>query len=118
MAGIKEVAAEAGVSTATVSRALRGMHHVNEETRQKIVAAALKLNYPLMKEKAVRPDGRTKSVGIVSPYIASWYYAQVINGAEEVLRELTPRRATACTVSSVRHFKRQYRLRCRVNRQY
>jgi LacI family repressor for deo operon, udp, cdd, tsx, nupC, and nupG len=87
VAGIKEVAAEAGVSTATVSRALRGMHHVNEETREKIVAAALKLNYPLMKEKLVRPDGRTKSVGIVSPYIASWYYAQVINGAEEVLRE-------------------------------
>ena len=33
MAGIKEVAEEAGVSTATVSRALRGLHHVNQQTR-------------------------------------------------------------------------------------
>ncbi len=29
--GIKEVATEAGVSIATVSRALRGLHHVNPE---------------------------------------------------------------------------------------
>ena len=51
MAGIKEVAEEAGVSTATVSRALRGLHHVNQQTREKIIAAAEKLNYPLMSER-------------------------------------------------------------------
>jgi len=50
MAGIKEVAEEAGVSTATVSRALRGLHHVNQQTRDKIIAAAEKLNYPLNTE--------------------------------------------------------------------
>ena len=44
MAGIKEVAEEAGVSTATVSRALRGFQHVNDQTRAKIMAAAEKLN--------------------------------------------------------------------------
>ena len=38
--GIKEVATEAGVSIATVSRALRGLHHVNPETRKKILDAA------------------------------------------------------------------------------
>ena len=37
--GIKEVAAEANVSIATVSRALRGLHHVNPETRNKILAS-------------------------------------------------------------------------------
>jgi transcriptional regulator with XRE-family HTH domain len=51
MAGIKEVAQEAGVSTATVSRALRGLHHVNQQTREKIIAAAEKLNYPLTTER-------------------------------------------------------------------
>ena len=50
MAGVVEIALKAGVSPATVSRALRGMHHVNEVTRSKIVAAAMELNYPL------RPD--------------------------------------------------------------
>ena len=50
MSGIVEIAERAGVSPATVSRALRGLHHVNERTRSKIVTAAMELNYPL------RPD--------------------------------------------------------------
>ena len=33
MAGVVEIAEKAGVSPATVSRALRGLHHVNEATR-------------------------------------------------------------------------------------
>ena len=41
MAGVVEIAEKAGVSPATVSRALRGLHHVNEATRSKIVAAAI-----------------------------------------------------------------------------
>ena len=87
MAGIKEVAAEAGVSTATVSRALRGLEHVNPQTRAKIEAAAAKLNYSLSGDgDRIRP-GRTNSVGVVAPYISRWYFAQVINGAEQALRE-------------------------------
>ena len=69
MAGIKEVAEEAGVSTATVSRALRGLHHVNQQTRDKILAAAEKLNYPLHTERQGTSSGRTNSVGVVAPYI-------------------------------------------------
>ena len=85
MAGIKEVAEEAGVSTATVSRALRGLQHVNDATRIKIVAAAKKLDYPLT--RADNPSGRTNSVGVVAPYISRWYFSQVISGAEQALRE-------------------------------
>jgi len=85
VAGIKEVADEAGVSTATVSRALRGLQHVNEATRAKIIAAAEKLDYPLT--RADSPAGRTNSVGVVAPYISRWYFSQVISGAEQALRE-------------------------------
>ncbi len=67
MAGIKEVAEEAGVPTATVSRALRGLHHVNQQTRDKIIAAAEKLNYPLNQERQSASTGRTNSVGVVAP---------------------------------------------------
>ena len=77
-----------GVSPATVSRALRGLHHVNEKTRTKIVQAALELNYPL------RPDllpasarTRTNVVAVIAPYISRWYFAQAINGIEQTLRE-------------------------------
>lgn len=86
MAGIKEIAALAGVSTATVSRALRGMHHVSEETRERIIQAAEKLNYPLEKEKSSGEIGRLHSVGVVAPYISNWYFSQVIHGAENALR--------------------------------
>ena len=89
MAGIKEVAEEAGVSTATVSRALRGLHHVNQQTREKIIAAAEKLNYPLISDRQNVVGGRTNAVGVVAPYISRWYFSQVISGAEQALRELS-----------------------------
>jgi len=88
MAGVVEIAEKAGVSAATVSRALRGLHHVNESTRAKIVAAAMELKYPL------RPDliphelaVRTNRVGVIAPYLSRWFFAEAINGIEQSLRE-------------------------------
>lgn len=88
MAGIVEIAEQAGVSPATVSRALRGMHHVNERTRKKIIAAAQALDYP------VRPDllppsatTRTNTIGVIAPFISRWYFSQALAGVEQALRE-------------------------------
>ena len=88
MAGVVEIAELAGVSAATVSRALRGLHHVNDETRKKIVDAAIELKHP------IRPDllprdlvTRTNAVGVIAPYISRWYFTQSINGIEQSLRE-------------------------------
>jgi DNA-binding LacI/PurR family transcriptional regulator len=88
VSGVVEIAQKAGVSAATVSRALRGLHHVNERTRAKIVAAAMELNYPL------RPDliphdlvTRTNRIGVIAPYISRWFFAEAINGIEQSLRE-------------------------------
>lgn len=67
MAGIKEIAEEAGVSTATVSRALRGFHHVNDATRAKILAAAEKLNYPMSPATTRTHLGRTNSMEWLHP---------------------------------------------------
>jgi DNA-binding LacI/PurR family transcriptional regulator len=86
MAGIKEVAEEAGVSTATVSRALRGFQHVNDATRAKIMAAAEKLNYPISPVQSKGSLGRTNNIGVVAPYISRWYFAHVKSGAEQALR--------------------------------
>jgi len=86
MAGIKDVAREAGVSTATVSRALREMQHVNPETRARILAAAEKLNYTLNTIKHFE-QRRASTVGIIAPYISRWYFAKVIQGAEHALSE-------------------------------
>jgi LacI family transcriptional regulator, repressor for deo operon, udp, cdd, tsx, nupC, and nupG len=86
--GIVEIADKAGVSPATVSRALRGMHHVNERTRTKIVAAAMELNYPLRSDLIPRElVQRTNRIGVIAPYISRWYFAEAINGIEQSLRE-------------------------------
>jgi len=88
MAGIVEIAQLAGVSPATVSRALRGLHHVNEKTRAKIVKAALELDYPLRPELAPPGEnGRTNTIGVIAPYLFRWYFAQALAGVEEALRE-------------------------------
>jgi LacI family repressor for deo operon, udp, cdd, tsx, nupC, and nupG len=86
-AGIKDVADLAGVSIATVSRALRGMQHVSAPTRKRILEAAERLDYPIPLSPNKKIYGRTNSVGVVAPYVSRWYFAQVINGVEGALRE-------------------------------
>lgn len=88
MSGIVEIAEKAGVSAATVSRALRGLHHVNERTRKKIIDAARELDYP------IRPDllppgavSKTNTIGVIAPYISRWFFSQAIAGIEQALRE-------------------------------
>ena len=88
MSGIVEIAERAGVSPATVSRALRGLHHVNEKTRKKIIEIAHELDY------SIRPDllpngvsGKTNTIGVIAPYISRWYFSQAIAGIEQALRE-------------------------------
>jgi DNA-binding LacI/PurR family transcriptional regulator len=85
MAGIQEIAEKAGVSPATVSRALRGLQHVNEQTRSKIVAAAEALDYPF--ESAAKKNGDTNTVGIISPYTSKWFFAEAIAGIAQALRD-------------------------------
>jgi DNA-binding LacI/PurR family transcriptional regulator len=87
--GIVEIAERAGVSPATVSRALRGMHHVNERTRTRIVTAAMELNYPLRPD-LIPPElvEKTNRIGVIAPYISRWFFSQAINGIEQSLREV------------------------------
>ena len=85
MAGIQEIAKVAGVSPATVSRALRGLQHVNEKTRAKIVEAAELLGYPI--EAPTNKAVKTNTVGVISPFVLRWYFSQAIGGVEQALRE-------------------------------
>ena len=86
-AGIEDVAIRAGVSTATVSRALRGLPNVSASTRERVLAAALELDYVVSASASSLASGRTSTVAAVTPYIARWFFGQVLCGAESVLRE-------------------------------
>lgn len=85
MPGINEVAQLAGVSTATVSRALSGNGHVSEATRQRVHAAALELEYVVSSNASSLATGRMKNVGVVIPFLNRWYYGAVLEGAESAL---------------------------------
>ena len=83
---IDDVARRAGVSTATVSRALRGLPHVNERTRAAVHRTALDLGYVPSKSASTLASGRTRTVGVVTPHIAKWYFAHAIEALEQELR--------------------------------
>lgn len=85
---IEDVAARAGVSVATVSRALRGLPNVAASTRQRIELAATELSYHPDPAAARLAAGRTKVLTIGVPHLNGWYYSNVVSGAERV--------ATAC----------------------
>ena len=83
-ASIKDVAREAGVSIATVSRVLNEVDVVNEETKKKVQEAIKKLCYrPNIVARSLKTQ-RTKTIGILVPDISSQFYPEVVRGAEDV----------------------------------
>ncbi|WP_158862019.1 LacI family DNA-binding transcriptional regulator [Leifsonia sp. AG29] len=85
MAGIDDVARLAGVSTATVSRALSGSVKVSDATRLKVTEAADALGYVVSSYASSLASGRTRNVGAVVPHLNRWFFASVIEGAERAL---------------------------------
>jgi len=82
---IEEVAERSGFSTATVSRALRGLPNVAPSTRERILQAAEELHYSIDPFASRLASGRTMTVGIVIPLVDQWFYSKVSIIAETVL---------------------------------
>lgn len=83
--GIVEVAARAGVSPATVSRALRGIPGVSVSTREKVEKAATDLGYVASPQASALARGRTSAIGVLAPWISRWFFTAVIEGAQDVV---------------------------------
>jgi len=84
---IEDVAVAAGVSVATVSRALRDLPNVALSTRQRVTEVAARLHYspdPAASRLAV---GRTQTVTVVVPSLSGWYSSAVVAGVEAVCSE-------------------------------
>ncbi len=84
MTGILDVARAAGVSAATVSRALRGLPGVSATTRAAVQDAATRLGYVASPTAASLPTGRTRTVGVLAPWVTRWFFTSVIEGATAV----------------------------------
>jgi DNA-binding LacI/PurR family transcriptional regulator len=83
---IRDIAREAGVSTATVSRALRGLPNVDPVTRAKVHAVAERLDYVVSPAASRLASGRAGSIAVITPFVARWYFATVLSGVERVLQ--------------------------------
>ncbi len=84
---IRQVAAEAGVSVATVSRALRGLPSVAPATRERVLHVADRLHYVPDPYAARLASTRTHTIIVAVPLPGQWYYAQVVAGVEAVASE-------------------------------
>lgn len=83
-ASIKDVAREAGVSIATVSRVLNDVDVVNEETKKKVLDAIKKLGYrPNIVARSLKTQ-RSRTIGIIIPDISNQFYPEIVRGAEDV----------------------------------
>lgn len=83
---IKDVAREAKVSVATVSRALNGHDNVAETVRQHVVATADRLRYQPHAAARSLSSRRTQTIGVVLPDLHGEFFSELIRGIDHVAR--------------------------------
>lgn len=77
-----DVAKQAGVSIATVSRALRGLPGVSRATRERVLRVAEELAYVVSPEASRLARRVTGRVAVVVPKIDVWFYAAMLASLE------------------------------------
>jgi DNA-binding LacI/PurR family transcriptional regulator len=83
---IKDIAKEAGVSVATVSRALKESGYVKEETKAKILEVCKRLGYSL--EVKGSKQRYTKVIGLIVTDVTNPFFTQVVRGIEDTLSSI------------------------------
>ncbi|QHT65506.1 LacI family transcriptional regulator [Rhodocytophaga rosea] len=79
---IKDIARALGLSTSTVSRALRGSYEISADTKQLVLEYAEKMNYqPNPIAKSLK-ENRSWAIGVIVPEIANNFFSQTINGID------------------------------------
>ena len=82
---ISDIALAAGVSVATVSRALRNLPNVAPATRRRVVEVADELQYELHPQASRLASGRTSTVGVAAPLFGTWFPSRALGGINSVL---------------------------------
>jgi len=84
-AGIADVAALAGVSVGTASKALNGRGSLREETRARVRAAAAELEFAPSPVARGLQSGRTYTVGIITTDSYGRFSIPIMRGVEDAL---------------------------------
>jgi DNA-binding LacI/PurR family transcriptional regulator len=84
---MEDVAALAGVSVATVSRALRDSPLVSAATRQKVLHAAGELDFAVFRPAAALASGRVGRIAVlISGQVQGWFNGAALDGLYDGLR--------------------------------
>jgi len=87
MVKIKDVAAAAGVSTATVSRVLSDHPHVRPELRTRVLSAVAELEYrPNLVARSLRAQ-KTNAIGLILSDIGNPFFAGISRAVEDTAYE-------------------------------
>ena len=78
VASLKDVAQVAGVSVTTVSRFLNGSLDLPDRTRTAVEAAILALNYQPNQHARRLSRGRSDTIGLVIPDVATPFFATLV----------------------------------------
>ena len=81
---IYDVAREAGVSMATVSRVVNGNKNVKENTRKKVLEVIERLDYRPNAVARGLASKKTTTVGVVIPNITNSYFATLSKGIDDI----------------------------------
>jgi len=81
---IKDIAKALGLSTSTVSRALRDSYEISPETKKLVLEYAEKINYHPNPIALSLKERRSRSIGVIVCEIANSFFSQVINGIESI----------------------------------
>ncbi|MDN6625875.1 MAG: LacI family transcriptional regulator [Pisciglobus halotolerans] len=87
MATIKEVAKLAGLSVATVSRALNNSGYVGAESRRKVEAAIKELDFYPSEVARSLYQKKSKLIGLLLPDIANPFFPLLAKGAEDAVNQ-------------------------------
>lgn len=82
---IKDIAKKLNISVSTVSRALRGLPDVNDETRKSVEDLAKKLDYHPNAVATSLVKSKTYTVGVSIPNFVIHFYSSAIVGIQDVL---------------------------------
>jgi DNA-binding LacI/PurR family transcriptional regulator len=81
---IKDIAKALGLSTSTVSRALRDSYEISPETKKLVLEYAQNINYRPNPIALSLKEKRSRSIGIIVCEIANSFFSQIINGIESI----------------------------------
>jgi len=84
---LKKLAKELNLAISTVSRALRDSHEIKQETKDRVKLLAAKLGFQPNPFASSLRQNKSKTIAVIIPEIQNNFFAQVMNGIEEIARE-------------------------------